>query len=170
METGESDVETFWGIEEALSSKASPLSIGSWTTMASAVDGRDHFFKMIQFAARGLKWTSLQQGDASASAAWNGLYLSVQEGRKSTRWLKGLNKINQLFDEVPNADSTIRKFLLVCQHLGLGLHWHFDYLAHLHRQKFLKYDEEKYARIFRMPGSYINFSLMSFSPNSLLCN
>jgi hypothetical protein len=150
--SGEKDDESVLGWREALDTKASPLSLGSWTMMAATVEGRDKFFKMIQFGARFMKWFALQDGDGASSEAWNNLYVTVQEGRKSVRWLKGLNKINQVFDEVPKAESTARKLFLICQHLGLGMHWHFDYLAHSHRIKFLDFGEEEYARIFRMPG------------------
>ena len=68
------------------------------------------------------------------------------------RLLKGINKIDQLFDEVPEAESLCEKVLLVGQWMGLSLHWHFDYLAHLHRIKFVQFDDRTYERIFRTPG------------------
>ena len=76
----------------------------------------------------------------------------MQGARKSNRLLKGLNKIDQAFDEIPKAPSLYEKVLLLGQLGGLGLHWHFDYLAHLHRAKVIAFDDATYQRIFRAPG------------------
>ena len=103
-----------------------------------------------QFGARFAKWFALQDGDGASSEAWNNLYVTVQEGRKSVRWLKGLTRLIRFSTRCrkPSPRPAI-------PHLPTSWSrhaWHFDYLAHSHRIKFLDFGEEEYARIFRMPG------------------
>ena len=138
-------------LSAALASKASPLFLGSWTTMAANVEGRDKSVKIVQFGARALKYYSEVQGlDASG---WDALFKTTQEGRKSARIMKGINKVNECFEQVPAASSSYEKALIIGQHMGLALHWHYDYLAHAHRMKFARFSPEQYERVFRIPGS-----------------
>ena len=147
--------DDFWGISAALSTKESPSALGSWVGMVSKVEGRDKLLKFVQFAARFFKWRCLGVGDAAAAASWHGLFSSVQEGRKSVRVLKGINKINQAFDEVPNAATTYEKGLVAGMHFGLAMHWHFDYLAHCHRTKFIRFSDARSARVLFRPSGAI---------------
>jgi len=80
--------DDFWGIETAIASKQTPFAVGSWIGMVSGVEGRDKFLKIVQFYAKYMKYQR-ESDSKEAAAAWGGLMTSVQEGRKSVRWLKG---------------------------------------------------------------------------------
>jgi len=57
-----------------------------------------------------------------------------------------------VFTEVPKAASLLEKIGILGNWLGLAFHWHFDYLAHAHRMKFVKFDDATYQRIFNTPS------------------
>jgi hypothetical protein len=142
----------FWGAAEYFGDKANPFAVGNWVGLVSLVEGRDKLLKMVQFTARVSNWQSAQSGDAKQEAAWSALYKSIQEGRKSARLLKGINKINQLFTDLPLARTSYEKALIAGNHICLALHWHFDYLAHAHRSKFVQFEAWRLSRISRMPS------------------
>jgi hypothetical protein len=118
----------------------------------SKVEGRDKFLKIIQFAARYLKSHYLTCGNLNHSAAWDSLSTTLMEGRKSQRILKGMNKIDQLFDDIPNAETIYEKSLVGGFGIGLALFWHWDYLAYLHKIKFIGFDQKQFTRLSRIPS------------------
>jgi len=150
--------DDFWGITEAINSKATPGAIGSWISMVNKTEGRDKLLKIVQFGARFFKW----QSSKADAAIWNNLYLSVQEGRKSVRVLKGINKVDQIFDEVPKADSLFEKSLIFGNWMCMALFWHWDYILYAHKIKFVKLDEPIFKRMSQLPGL---FRILHLKPN-----
>lgn len=144
--------DDMWGARAFFLDKGNLFSIGNWIAMVSGVEGRDKLLKAAQFAARIGKWQSAQHGSESGVKSWQGLMLSIQEGRKSVRILKGINKVDQCFTEVPAADSLYEKALILGNHLSLAFLWHWDYLAHGHRAGFLRFKPSTYNRLFQAPG------------------
>jgi len=138
-------------VREAFGQKATTLALGSWTTMVSTVEGRDKMMKVIQFSSRFMAWHCAAR-DPAAARRWTGLFKSSQEGRKSIRVLKALNKVDQLFDEVPALSTPYEKALVVAQQAGLAGHWHFDYLGHAHRAGFAERSHRELERIRRIPA------------------
>mmetsp|Transcript_70004 Transcript_70004/g.137623 ORF Transcript_70004/g.137623 Transcript_70004/m.137623 type:complete len:326 (+) Transcript_70004:30-1007(+) len=150
--TSTDEDDDYFGINESLASKATPFVLGNWITLVSNVEGRDKLFKLVQFLARYLKWHKLQLGDVGQSEVFGNLSSSILESRKSARWLRGLNNVDQIFNEVPSAPTVTEKLLILGQSMGLGLLWHFDYLAHAHRMKFAKFDAATYSRMLHAPS------------------
>lgn len=162
--------DDLFGLGEAIYSKATPAAIGSWVAMANKTEGRDKFLKLVQFAARFLKWHKTRMDDGVGAAVWGNLQSSLMESRKSVTVLKGINKVDQLFDELPKAGSTFEKVCTFGNLIGVrstmrhnysrelqaqfqvALFWHWDYLAHANRAKIVRFDDVTAARVSRLPG------------------
>ena len=90
----------------------------------------DKCMKTVQFVARFMVWRG-HVHKCTTTERWDGLYKSVREGRKSTRILKTLTKVNNVFDDLPLARSPYERALIVLQHAGVGYLLHYDYLGRL---------------------------------------
>lgn len=88
-----------------------------------------------------------------AAIAWRGFGKSLSEGRKSARMLRQINSINQIYDDLSTSSSTFEKSLIVGNCLFGALEEYFDYVCHIHRAKFLKFDNPSYFWVSRLPGN-----------------
>ena len=102
--------DDFWGFNEYFADKANPFAVGNWVSLVSKVEGRDKLFKMVQFTSRAFKWLSAESGDAKQEAFWIALYKSIQEGRKSVRLLKGINKVFKICNYLPTKQLWLCSF------------------------------------------------------------
>lgn len=140
----------FADIGEAFSRKDNLTALGTYTKALAVFEGRDKMMKTLQFASRFLRWHSKRNGRSGDT--WDKLYKDTYESRKASRFLETWTKLNKCFEVASAPDFNLDSALTVVADFFLLLLWHFDYLAHSHRQKFVTYGEEQYKSIMQWPG------------------
>lgn len=138
-------------IQEALNRKDNLLALGSYTKALAVFEGRDKMVKTIQFASRFLRWHARRNGRSGET--WDNMFKDAIESRKAHRLLETWTKLNKCFDTASVDNFTLDHALMLVADFSLLLLWHFDYLAHCHRRKFVHFSEADYESVRKWPGS-----------------
>jgi len=120
---------------------ARPDNLALFVKFFNNENGRDKFYKVIQYGARFLMWYCQQQDAKSEWAKrWKSLFIYMRDGRKLARFFKTaveIQKIQVLLKQQPSLKQTAA----VLSAAGLGMYWFFDNLVWLANSKFI--DDKK---------------------------
>ncbi|CAM9923660.1 unnamed protein product [Phaeothamnion confervicola] len=136
-------------VSAGVDSKAS-LSLGSYLSMSTKLEGRDKLTKIMQYGARFFVWYFSRHDPKSPLAARAfKLYKTTQLSRKAFRMLKVLEEVLKL-QQACNATRkpATQRLLHALRAIAMGCFWSFDNLNYLTTTQTVAFGNDRALRGF----------------------